>query len=237
MHVFLWISRLSLILAFLSALIIAVDEVRHPQKMGVMNIVWPVTALYFSLAGLWAYFHIGRRMAHDAASQPESRTERAGRQSDGAPHGDPTWSQTAVSTSHCGAGCTLGDIIAEFSLAALALTLWGRSLYAAFAGDLLLAWLLGIVFQYFSIKPMRNLSAGNALIAAIKADTLSILSFEIGLFGWMALSYFVFFPHPHLTPLQPGYWFMMQIGMVLGYFTAYPMNRWLIRARWKEAMG
>lgn len=29
---------------------------------------------------------------------------------------------------------------------------------------------------------------------------------------------------------------MMQIGMVLGYFTSYPVNWWLIRKGVKEAM-
>jgi hypothetical protein len=29
----------------------------------------------------------------------------------------------------------------------------------------------------------------------------------------------------------------MQIGMILGFFTSYPMNRWLIKSGWKEAMG
>src|ERR1700744_6298523 len=101
---------------------------------------------------------------------------------------------------------------------------------AGFAGDLLLAWLFGIFFQYFVIAPMRDLTLREGLIAAIKSDTLSILTFEIGLFGWMALTYFVFFPKPHLQPTHAGYWFMMQIGMVLGYLTSYPMNRWLIKA-------
>jgi hypothetical protein len=238
MHVVFWISWISLAVSFASALIVAADEFRHPQKMWIMNVVWPVTALYFSMVAVWAYFRIGRRQSHGSSHEKSGAPEG---QCGGAPNtrqgAAATWSQIAVSTSHCGAGCTLGDIIAEFSLAALALTLWGRTLYAAFAGDLLLAWLLGILFQYFSIKPVRNLSADKALVAAIKADTFSILSFEVGLFGWMSFSYFVLFPHPHLTPFRPGYWFMMQIGMVLGYFTAYPMNRWLIHARWKEAMG
>jgi hypothetical protein len=118
---------------------------------------------------------------------------------------DPTVTQTAVSDSHCGAGCTLGDIIAEFSLFALGWTLLGKTPYAEYAGDLLLAWLLGIAFQYFTIKPMRKLSPGRGLIAAVKADTLSILSFEVGLFAWMALTFFVFFPHSHLEPTQAGY--------------------------------
>jgi hypothetical protein len=119
----------------------------------------------------------------------------------------------------------------------LGLTLLGKPLYAEFVGDLLLAWLFGIAFQYFTIKPMRNLTPQQGLIAAVKADTLSILSFEIGLFGWMALTYFVFFPAPHLKPTGPAYWFMMQIGMVIGYFTSFPMNWLLVKWGTKEAMG
>jgi hypothetical protein len=49
--------------------------------------------------------------------------------------------------------------------------------------------------------------------------------------------YFVFFPHPHLKPTEVTYWFMMQIGMVLGFLTSYPTNRWLIKVGWKAVMG
>ena len=89
--------------------------------------------------------------------------------------------------------------------------------------------------QFHPAKEVVQL--GQGLIAAVKSDTFSILTFEIGLFAWMALTFFVFFPHPHLNPTEPGYWFMMQLGMILGFFTSYPMNRWLIKAGWKEAMG
>ncbi len=232
------ISSASLIVAFVCAVIISIDELRHPQKMWVMNIVWPITALYFSVFAVWGYYRLGRNMTKDAmqAMSPQAMKQKKQRQAEQA-RVDPTWQQTALSVSHCGAGCTLGDIIAEFTIFGLALTLLGQTLYVDFIGDLTLAWLLGIVFQYFTIKPMRDLTPMQGLIAAIKADTLSILTFEIGLFAWMALTYFVFFPHPHLKPTQPTYWFMMQIGMVLGYFTSYPMNRVLIKIGWKEAMG
>jgi Domain of unknown function (DUF4396) len=49
----------------------------------------------------------------------------------------------------CGAGCTLGDIVAEFGLFALGWTLLRQPLYAEYAGDMLLAWLFGIAFQLF----------------------------------------------------------------------------------------
>ena len=35
---------------------------RRPQKMFIMNLVWPITALYFSVFALWFYFRIGRPM-------------------------------------------------------------------------------------------------------------------------------------------------------------------------------
>jgi putative flippase GtrA len=82
---------------------------------------------------------------------------------------------------------------------------------------------------------MRGLSFWPGLWAAIKADTLSLTAFEIGLFAWMALTYFVFF-HPLLRPNQVEYWFMMQVGMLVGFVTAYPMNWWLIRVGIKENM-
>jgi hypothetical protein len=229
------VAWISLIVAFACAIVITIDEVRHPQHMWIMNLVWPITALYFSVFGLWAYFALGRKASHQNMTQgtmpgmdhtSHTSSERL----------SPTWRQTAVATSHCGAGCTIGDIIAEFSLFALGVTLFGSMLYASFAADLFLAWLLGIIFQYFSIKPMRNLTPSQALVAALKADTLSILAFEVGLFAWMALTYFIFFPNPHLEPTSPTYWFMMQIGMVIGYFTSYPMNHFLVRWGLKEAM-
>ena len=228
------IAWVSLITAFACALLIAIDEFRHPQKMWIMNIVWPLTALYFSFFALWGYFGAGRKMGKIEMSRVSRKEHRLRIEQS---RRNPTFTQTAIAGSHCAAGCVLGDLIAEYSLFGLGWTLFGTILYAEYAGDLLLAWLFGIAFQYFTIKPMRNLSAVEGLKAALKSDTLAIITFEIGLFTWMGLMYFVFFTHPHLKPTDASYWFMMQIGMVLGFFTSYPMNRWLIKIGWKEAMG
>lgn len=200
--------------------------------MWIMNLVWPITALYFSIFGLWGYVRAGRRMTKSATAGRSGHTRMAERS-----RSAPTFTQAAISDSHCGAGCVLGDIVAEFSLFALGWTLVGSTLYAEYAADLVLAWLFGIAFQYFAIKPMSNLSPAQALVAAMKSDTLSILTFEVGLFAWMGLTFFVFFPQPHLQPTEPCFWLMMQIGMILGFITSYPSNWWLIKAGWKEAMG
>ncbi len=49
--------------------------------------------------------------------------------------------------------------------------------------DFVLAYAFGIFFQYFTIVPMRDLSFGKGIIAAMRADTISIFAFEIGMFA------------------------------------------------------
>lgn len=197
----------------------------YRQHMKVMEAVWPVTALYFGPAAVAAYRAWGR---------PQTmRWQNA----HGDPPGKPGYAVTATGVSHCGAGCTLGDIIAEFAVFGLGATVAGLTLGAEYIGDYIAAIALGIAFQYFAIAPMRGLSLRKGLIEAVKADVASLTAFEIGLFGWMALMFFVFFPAPHhLTPASPVYWFLMQIGMIAGFFTAWPVNTWLIRSGIKEAM-
>ena len=92
------LAWISLIVAFVSAIVIAADEVRHPQHMWIMNLVWPITALYFTVFGLWAYFALGRKDTHGAvlAMDHTSMAHNSERT-------NPTWRQTAVATSHCGA--------------------------------------------------------------------------------------------------------------------------------------
>ena len=68
--------------------------------------------------------------------------------------------------SHCGAGCTLGDIIAEFVVFSLALTITGEALSPAYIGDYIAAVELGIVFQYFAIAPMRGLGPRRGSVEA-----------------------------------------------------------------------
>jgi hypothetical protein len=227
-----WLTALawaSLAVAFACAGLLLVDIFGrgYRQRMTVMEAVWPVSALYFGPVAVWAYRRFGR---------PSSRRWLNENARD-APPDKPAWATTAVGVSHCGAGCTLGDIVAEFAVFGLGASIAGVTVYAEMVGDYLAAIALGILFQYFAIAPMRGLSLGKGLAAAAKADVLSLTSFEIGLFGGMAVMSFVLFPAPHhLHPDSPVYWFLMQIGMIIGFFTAWPTNVWLIRRGIKEAM-
>jgi hypothetical protein len=101
------------------------------------------------------------------------------------------------------------------------------------------AWILWQYFQYFTIAPMRGLSVGRGILAAMKADTLSLTAWQIGMYGYMAIAYFLIFQQGFGTKLEVnsfGFWFMMQIAMFFGFATSYPVNWWLIRCGLKEEM-
>jgi hypothetical protein len=199
----------------------------HRQRMRVMEWVWPITCLYTGPLGLWAYHRFG--LPHSGAWLQRHGLEE--------PPEQPHWASTALGVSHCGAGCTLADVIAAWGIFIAGLTIAGMAVYPEMIGDYILAIALGLAFQYFAIAPMRDLSVGEGILAAAKADVLSLTAFQVGMFGWMLLQAFVIFPAPHtLHPDSPVYWLGMQIGMCLGFVTAWPVNVWLIRRGIKEAM-
>jgi hypothetical protein len=246
---------------FVCAGVIAYDIfVNHRrQPMGVMDAVFPITALYFGPFALAFYlrweragvrprsapsYTMGTAMPgmEDGERPSQHPSADATKMRDPGPSAPrtsdrPWWATMAIEVSHCGAGCTLGDLIAEWVIFGLALTIAGYALFAEYAGDYLLALAFGIVFQYFAIAPMRGLGLWEGLKAAARADFISLTCFEIGLFGWMALMTFVFFPAPNLLmPTSAAFWFLMQIGMIVGYFTSWPANVWLVKRGIKVPM-
>ena len=218
----IWLSIAALAVALASAAYVLYDIVRcRRQMMTIMKWVWPITALYMGPIAIWAY----RTLGLAGQQHQEDRGDST----------EPSWRDVFRAVTHCGAGCTLGDIVGEWGIFIMGVTLAGVALWPEYIADFLLAYILGIVFQYFSIAPMRGLGVKDGLVAAVKADTLALTAFEVGLFGWMALTSFIFFDH-HLHPDSSVYWFMMQIGMVVGFATSFPMNWWLIKRGLKEKM-
>jgi hypothetical protein len=210
-----WLAVISLAGGFVSAAAIVFDLIRQPQHMWIMNVVWPITALYLGPLALWSYWRIGRAVPQ---------------------HGKRAfWQVVIIEATHCGAGCTLGDVIAEFAILFGAISIASSKLLTDYAGDFILAYVFGIAFQYFAIAPMRGLSFLPGLWAAIQADTLSLTAFEVGLFAWMAVMTLLPF-HAALSPVQPAYWFLMQIGMTIGFVTSYPANWFLVVKGIKEPM-
>lgn len=239
-----WLHTLSivtLVAGAACALVIALDVWRHPQKMAVMNVVWPVTALFGTVLALWAYFRYGRESSQEAMQ----RAKRQGKEKPATAQPFPVI--VGKGATHCGAGCMIGDVVAEwlaFLVPGIALwfgwhSIFAEKIYAVWALDFIFAFGFGIVFQYFAIVPMRDLSPGEGIIAALKADTLSLAAWQVGMYGFMAFAQFYLFSH--LLGIRaevntPEFWFAMQLAMVAGFITTYPVNWWLIRSGIKERM-
>jgi hypothetical protein len=240
-----WLHNLSiayLLLGAICAVVIAADEMRAPQHMWIMNVVWPVTALFGSAWIVWQYFAYGRLATH-------RRMHAAMERDDEMPNRrlTPFPMMVANGALHCGSGCTLGDICAEwlvFAVPAITIafgyqSIFGERIFAVWIVDYIFAYAFGIVFQYFTIAPMRGLSFREGIIAAVKADTLSLTAWQVGMYGFMAIAYFAIFRATfgvQLVTDSVEFWFMMQIAMICGFLTAYPVNWWLLRNGVKEPM-
>jgi hypothetical protein len=97
----------------------------------------------------------------------------------------------------------------------------------------------GIIFQYYAIVPMRKLSPGEGIVAALKADALSLTAWQIGMYAFMAFAKFYLFRRLlgfDLRVDSAEFWFTMQIAMLCGFVTSFPVNWWLITVGIKEAM-
>lgn len=224
------ISVISLIIGGVCALWIAVDiAAGHPQHMWIMNLVWPITALYAGPLALWAYYKVGRLSTHHAMKEAKAKGVKPPGMS------KPFWQMVGLGASHCGSGCTLADVVGEWVLFLFPLSLFGMKIFAAWAVDYALALLFGIFFQYFTIAPMKGLGLGPGMKEAAKADFLSLTAWQIGMYGWMAIATFGIFGH-EIEATNPVFWFMMQIAMLAGFLTSYPVNWWLLRVGIKEPM-
>lgn len=239
-----FLSWISLAGGVVSAAVIALDLVGHPQKMPVMSLVWPLCALFAPGLMVWAYFAWGRR---DARSSRETGHAGTGHGGHGTRHKAPFPAIVAKGALHCGSGCALGDVIAETLLVVapgIAVVfgfgwLFPDKMFAGWVLDFVIAFLIGIGFQYFAIAPMRGLGWRDGIVAALKADTLSLAAWQVGMYAYMAVAQFWLFGALlglRLEASQPEFWLMMQIAMLCGFATSYPVNWWLIRTGLKEPM-
>ena len=180
--------------------------------MAIMEAVWPLTMLYWEPLGLIFYLWFGAGMPQQRGAHGLDESGETD---------PPMWQATFKGATHCGAGCALGDFIGDWMAFAIGFTVLGSELLGKYLFAFVLAYLFGIVFQYLSIAPMRGLNLREGLIAGIKVDTLSLFAYEVGMFAWMGFRSWLY---PDLRPSDWTYWLMMQVAMVLGFLTTYPVD-------------
>ncbi|MGB8771897.1 MAG: DUF4396 domain-containing protein [Candidatus Korobacteraceae bacterium] len=233
-HLLSWL----IVLAGISSSLFIVTDMRRrqPQAMSVMRAVWPINALWAGPFGIWAYWKIGRTgPLPPAAQKPISASQSASMKMDGMDKGPHAfWQKIVAGTFHCGAGCSLADLIGPILFRAAPFTVAASLVFGEWTLDYIIALLVGVTFQYAAISSMLQQTGARIWWRALKIDFLSLTAWQVGMYGWMALVIFVWFgPIP---PTRIEFWFMMQLAMACGFFTSYPMNWWLVKAGIKTAM-
>ena len=220
---------------------------RHRQSMKIMNVVWILTGLWAHYFALFAYYTFGIRwgsIIEKPASDQDMNMGMSMKMPMDMPMGMPMdmdeerphWQSVALSALHCGAGCALADLVGEWFTFFVPIQIGGSLIAGSWVLDFVLALIFGIFFQFAAIREMETISFGKAIFRAFKADFLSLTAWQVGMYGWMAIVYFVIFKDAPLEKTSWTFWFMMQIAMLFGFFCAYPMNALLIRLGIKRGM-
>ena len=213
------ISLIMLLISIIQFLIITIDIIKNHQSMAIMNIVWPLTGLYFPILGIIAYYKLGKEKQNNDTHHS---------------HNKPFWQSVIISTTHCSAGCSLGNIIGAPIVFLTGLILFNNELATTMIIEFILAYIFGLMFQYFHME-IKHENPIKDLKNAIKADTLSLIAFEVGMFGFMIIAHLTI-KNNLLEPNKIEYWFIMQIAMLIGFFTSYPINWYLVKKGIKHAM-
>ena len=140
------------------------------------------------------------------------------------------WRQTLGSTMHCVAGDGIG-ILAGALL----------STYLGIAGiaEAILEYVLGFAFGWtiFQALFMRDMAGGTYRRALTSTFVAELLSMNLLMAG-MVPTVMILRKHVESAgnPMAPNFWFVMSMGLLVGFIIAYPMNWWLVANNLKHGM-
>jgi len=201
-------------LSLLSAAYIAFDiYLLRRRHLGVATeLVWITSALYLGPFGVAVYLRRGR-------ANPTSTTVTSGIA--GKAEG------TAVAVLPGGGASAVAHLIAVPLVVAVGWTIAGLAMWPMILVIAVLAIVMLAIYERLASRAPRTgrtraISVGSALAAAL----ITVAAFDIGMVGWMLLL--------HLNDLMPPvsdstFWFLMQMGVILGLLTGYPAVSWLLR--------
>lgn len=205
--------------SLLTAAYIAFDIYARRQRHQSVatELVWITSALYLGPVAALLYHRYGRAPRHEQAPDPVRRPAALG----GLPGGG------ASAVSH---------LVGVPLVLASGLTIAGIDLWVMIITIGVLAIALLFVYQRQvarTARPTPRPRSGRAhgtttAASAALAAVLTVLAFDIGMGGWMLLLHY----NEFMPPATEGtFWFLMQIGILLGLATGYPAVVWLTRHR------
>jgi len=201
------------VLAALSLLFVAVD-IRSTPESPVMKWGFVLLTAYTGVVGAFLYV-LGCREPLPGLHERYVAAQ---------------WRQTLGSTMHCVAGDGVGI---------LAGAVLSSTLGIAGLAEVALEYVLGFGFGWtiFQALFMRDM-AGGSYFAALKSTFIAeLLSMNLLMAG-MIPTVMTLRRHVEASdnPITPQFWFVMSMGLLVGFILAYPMNWWLVANNLKHGM-
>lgn len=196
-----------LTLAALSTAYVAYDQFRGNPEATVMKWGWVLITLYMGPIGLLLYVL--------ADKEPAPGTHELFIR--------PLWKQGTGSTVHCIAGDATGIILAAAITATLGLPMWI---------DLIIEYLAGFAFGLFIFQSlfMKNMMGGTYLKALRKSFLPEWLSMNMMMAGMAPVMVLLMMGRDMraMEPTEPTFWFVMSLGVTVGFAIAWPVNVWMV---------
>ena len=209
--VFAWFG-----LSAISVLYVAWDcFIKDNPEVTVMKWGWILITLYMGPVALALY------VLTDKEPRPGEHAEFI----------KPLWKQGMGSTVHCIAGDATGIIVAAAVVASLGIPM---------AIDLAIEYAAGFAFGLFIFQSlfMKNMAGGRYLTALRRSfipEWLSMNMMAAGMFFVMT-QLMMGRDMRAMDPAQPQFWFVMSMGVIIGFATAYPVNVWLVAQGLKHGL-
>ncbi|MEO5709152.1 MAG: DUF4396 domain-containing protein [Nocardioidaceae bacterium] len=200
-------------LSLLSTAYIAADIylVRRRHERVATELVWITSALYLGPFAIPVYLRRGRT---EGSATPADGTAKQSR-------------DTAVAVLPGGGASAVAHLIAVPFVVAVGWTIAGLAMWPMIIVIAILVTVILAVYERIASRGprtgrTRGLSIGSAILAAL----ITVASFDIGMVGWMLLLHYNN-AMPSVT--ESTFWFLMQIGVIIGLVTGYPAVKYLLR--------
>ena len=208
--VYAWLA-----IAILSASYVAYDQFQNNPEAPVMKWGFVLVTLYMGPIGLLLYVMDDKE---PAAGTHERFIQPLGKQGVG-------------STVHCVAGDATGIILAAAVTALLGFPMWIDVIV-----EYIFGFLLGLlVFQSLF---MREIMGGSYLQNVRRTFVPELLSMNMMMAG-MAPVMILLMMGRDMRAMWPGemlFWFVMSLGVTVGFLIAYPINLWLVVKEMKHGL-
>jgi FtsP/CotA-like multicopper oxidase with cupredoxin domain len=204
-----------LIIAILAALYVAYDQFRHNPEAPVMKWGFVLVTLYMGPIGLLLYVM--------ADKEPFAGTHERFIQ--------PLWKQGVGSTVHCVAGDATGIILAAAATALLGFPMWV---------DVIVEYVFGFLFGLLIFQSlfMRAIMGGTYAENVRRSFVPELVSMNMMMAGMAPVMILLMMGRDMraMWPGEPLFWFVMSLGVTVGFLIAYPINVWLVAKGMKHGL-